>query len=200
MHNLYQLHTLLASAGYTIRITRWEYLPLGLKATRNDSPDPGIVAIEKELTSEQLKEQNIDAFLEAKKDNISIIAFNVPPPGFPDDSEPLIRRTELITPGSFEELKEMEKAGCKITDGPNNLERMETPIVSGNDATWKVPLYINGKKFMHKLESFRFSRMHNIHILLELGQPVCEFTIESILMFDNLDTLAEYIEKEEKNR
>ena len=197
MHDLYKLYVLLERTGYTTRITRWEYVPSGIEASRNDSPDPSIIAIEKELSPEQLKEQSIDAFLEAKKDNISIIAFNVPPPGFPDDSEPLIRRTELITPRSFEELEEMERAGYKITDVPNNLERMETPIISGNDTAWKLPLYINGKKVMYKLESFRLSRMQNIRTLLELGQPVCEFTAERTLIFDTLDALAGYIEGEQ---
>lgn len=197
MHDLYQLYVLLENAGYTTRITRWEYVPSGMEASRNDSPDPGIIAIEKELSPEQLKEQSIDAFLEAKKGNISIIAFNVPPPGFPDDSEPLIRRTELIIPSSFEELEEMERTGCKITDVPNNLERMETPIISGKDTAWKVPLYINGEKIMHKLESFRLSRMQNVRTLLELGQPVCEFTTERTLIFDTLNALAGHIEGEQ---
>ncbi|OPY19489.1 MAG: hypothetical protein A4E24_01648 [Methanomethylovorans sp. PtaU1.Bin093] len=196
MHDLYKLYVLLERTGYTTRITRWEYVPSGIEASRNDSPDPSIIAIEKELSPEQLKEQSIDAFLEAKKDNISIIAFNVPPPGFPDDSEPLIRRTELITPRSFEELEEMERAGYKITDVPNNLERMETPIISGNDTAWKLPLYINGKKVMYKLESFRLSRMQNIRTLLELGQPVCEFTAERTLIFDTLDALGGHMEAE----
>lgn len=196
MHDLYQLYVLLENAGYTTRITRWEYVPLGMEASRNDSPDPSIIAIEKELSQEQLKEQSIDAFLEAKKGNISIIAFNVPPPGFPDDSEPLIRRTELIIPSSFEELEAMERAGCKITDVPNNLERMETPIISGKDTAWKVPLCINGEKIMHKLESFRLSRMQNVRTLLELGQPVCEFTTERTLIFDTLNALAGHIEEE----
>lgn len=194
MHDLYQLYVLLKNAGYTARITRWEYVPLGVESSRNDSPDPNIRAIENELSPAQLEEQSIDAFLQAMKDDISIIAFNVPPPGFPDDSEPLIRRTEAMIPHSLEELEEMEREGYKISDVSNNLGKMETPIISGNDTTWKLPLCINGKKITHKLESFRSSRMQNIRTLLELGQPLCEFIAERTLIFDTLDALAGYIE------
>lgn len=197
MHNLYQLYVLLKNAGYTTRITRWEYVPLGVESSRNDSPDPNIKAIEKELSPAQLEEQSIDAFLQATKDDELIIAFNVPPPGFPDDSEPLIRRTETITPQSLEELEQMERAGYKITDVSNNLERMETPIISGNDTTWKLPLHINGKIVTYKLESFRSSRMQNIRTLLELGQPLCEFTAERTLVFDTLDALAGSIKRKQ---
>ncbi|WP_370572947.1 hypothetical protein [Methanomethylovorans sp.] len=197
MHDLYQLYVLLKNAGYTSRITRWEYVPLEMESSRNDSPDPNIRAIENELSPAQLEEQSIDAFLRAVKDDISIIAFNVPPPGFPDDSEPLIKRTEAMTPHSLEELEEMERAGYKITDVSNNLERMETPIISGNDTTWKIPLCINGKRIIYKLESFRSSRMQNIRTLLELGQPLCEFIAERTLIFDTLDALAGCIERKQ---
>jgi len=195
MHNLYQLYELLVRTGYNIKITLWEYVPSGVEPSRNDSPDPSIIATEKEISAEQLEEHSIDACLKATKGDISIIAFNVPPPGFPDDSEPLIKRTETIKPHSFEELEEMERAGYKITDIPKNLERMETPIISGTDATWKIPLSINGKNIAYKLESFRSSRMQNIRTLLEMGQPLCEFIIERTLIFDTLDALAGYIEE-----
>ena len=194
MHDLYELYVLLNDAGYSVKITRWEYSPSDSECRRDDSSEPNIIAIENDLSPEQLKEHSIDAFLKAVKDNTLIIAFNVPPLGFPDDSEPLIRKTELIIPHSLEELEDMERAGYKITDISNNLERMETPIVSGNDATWKLPLHINGKQVTYKLESFRSSRMQNIHTLLELGQPLSEFIAEKILVFDTLDALAGDIE------
>lgn len=190
MHDLYKLYVLLNSAGYEVKITRWEYIPPGVEYQRNDSPDPNIIAIETDLSPEQLEEKSIDTFLKASKDNTLIIAFNVPPPGFPDDSEPLIRKTELIIPESLEELEEMERTGYKITDISNNLERMETPVLSGNDATWKIPLNIKEKQVIHKLESFRSSKMQNIRTLLKLGQPLCEFIAEKILVYDTLDALA----------
>lgn len=197
MHDLYQLYVLLNNAGYIVKITRWEYIPSGTEYLRNDSPDPNIIAIENELSPGQLKEKGIDAFIKAVKDHALVIAFNVPPPGFPDDSEPLIKKIEAIVPRSLEELEEMESADYKITDMSNNLERMETPIISGNDTTWKLPLHINGKMVTYKLESFRNSRMHNIRTLLQLGQPLCEFIAERTLIFDTLDAFAGSIEEKE---
>ncbi len=113
----------------------------------------------------------------------------------PDDAEPVIRRTGIIKPHSLEELEEMEKAGYKITDVPKNLERMETPVISDTDTTWKIALYINGESITYKLESFRRSRMQNIRTLWELGEPFCEFNIEKTLIFDTVDVLAEYNRK-----
>lgn len=195
MYDLYKLYVLLNNAGYAVKITRWKYIPPGDEYQRNDSPDPNIIAIETDLSPEQLEEKSIDAFIKAAKDNILIIAFNVPPPGFPDDSEPVIQKKELIIPDSLEELVEMERAGYKITDISNNLERMETPVLSGDDATWKIPLHIKGKQVTYKLESFRSFRIQNIRTLLELGQPLCEFIAERILIFDTLDALAGDLER-----